>query len=69
DYIARDGYQALANALTKMNPEDIIRVVSDSGLRGRGGAGFPTGKKWELGLKIRSDRKFVICNGDEGDPG
>jgi (2Fe-2S) ferredoxin len=69
DYIARDGYQALANVLTQMNPEDVIKVVSDSGLRGRGGAGFPTGRKWELGLKIESDLKFVVCNGDEGDPG
>lgn len=69
DYIARDGYQALANVLTKMNPEEIIKVVSDSGLRGRGGAGFPTGKKWELGLQIESDLKFIVCNGDEGDPG
>jgi len=69
DYITRDGYQALAKALTEMSPEDIVKVVSDSGLRGRGGAGFPTGKKWELGLKIKSDLKFVVCNGDEGDPG
>ncbi len=69
DYIAKDGYQALAKTLTMMSPEEIIKEVSDSGLRGRGGAGFPTGKKWELGLKIDSDQKFVICNGDEGDPG
>jgi len=69
EYIARDGYQALAKALTQMTPEEIVKVVSDSGLRGRGGAGFPTGKKWELGLKIKSDVKFIICNGDEGDPG
>lgn len=69
EYIARDGYQALAKALTRMTPEEIVKVVSDSGLRGRGGAGFPTGKKWELGLKIKSDVKFIVCNGDEGDPG
>lgn len=69
DYIARDGYQALAKALTQMTPEEIVKVVADSGLRGRGGAGFPTGKKWELGLKIKSDVKYVVCNGDEGDPG
>jgi len=52
-----------------MTPQEIVKVVSDSGLRGRGGAGFPTGKKWELGLKIKSEIKFVVCNGDEGDPG
>lgn len=69
DYIARDGYQALAKSLTAMTPEEIVKVVADSGLRGRGGAGFPTGKKWELGLKIKSDVKYVVCNGDEGDPG
>ncbi|NIO22094.1 MAG: NADH-quinone oxidoreductase subunit F, partial [Candidatus Aenigmarchaeota archaeon] len=69
DYIMMDGYRALANALTQMSPSEIIKVVTDSGLRGRGGAGFPTGKKWELGLKIKSDLKFVVCNGDEGDPG
>ena len=69
DYIARDGYQGAVKALTQMTPEEVVKVVSDSGLRGRGGAGFPTGKKWELGLKIKSDVKFVVCNGDEGDPG
>lgn len=69
DYIARDGYLALAKALTMMSPGEITKEVSDSGLRGRGGAGFPTGKKWELGLKINSDIKYVVCNGDEGDPG
>jgi NADH:ubiquinone oxidoreductase subunit F (NADH-binding)/(2Fe-2S) ferredoxin/NAD-dependent dihydropyrimidine dehydrogenase PreA subunit len=68
-YITRDGYQALAKALTEMMPQEIVKVVADSGLRGRGGAGFPTGKKWDLGLKIKSDMKFVVCNGDEGDPG
>ena len=69
EYIARDGYQAAAKALTQMTPEEIVKVVTDSGLRGRGGAGFLTGKKWELGLKIKSDVKYVLCNGDEGDPG
>ncbi len=69
DYITMDGYKALAKALTQMKPEEIVKVVSDSGLRGRGGAGFPTGRKWELGLKIKSDVKYVVCNGDEGDPG
>lgn len=69
EYIARDGYQAAAKVLTQMNPEEIVRVVKDSGLRGRGGAGFPTGLKWELGLRIKSDVKYVICNGDEGDLG
>jgi len=69
EYIARDGYQAAAKALTQMTPEEIVMVVKDSGLRGRGGAGFPTGLKWELGLRIKSDVKYVICNGDEGDLG
>ena len=69
DYITMGGYQALAKALTQMTPEEIVEEVKKSGLRGRGGAGFPTGKKWELGLKIKSDVKYVVCNGDEGDPG
>lgn len=69
DYIARDGYQAVAKALTQMTPEDIIKVVKDSGVRGRGGAGFPTGLKWEFASKSRSDVKYMLCNGDEGDPG
>ena len=69
DYIARDGYLALAKALTVMDSGEITKEVLDSGLRGRGGAGFPTGKKWELGRKIKSDVKYVVCNGDEGDPG
>ena len=69
DYITMDGYKALSKALTMMKPEEVVKVVADSGLRGRGGAGFPTGKKWELGQKIKSDEKYVICNGDEGDPG
>jgi NADH:ubiquinone oxidoreductase subunit F (NADH-binding)/(2Fe-2S) ferredoxin len=69
EYISRDGYQAVAKALTQMTPEDIIKVVKDSGLRGRGGAGFPTGLKWEFASKSVSDVKYMLCNGDEGDPG
>lgn len=68
-YIAVGGYEAAKKALTSMSPEEIVEIVNNSRLRGRGGAGFPTGLKWELGLKIKSDVKYVICNGDEGDPG
>ncbi len=69
EYIARDGYQAAAKALTEMTPEEIIAIVKDSGLRGRGGAGFSTGLKWEFASKVPSEVKFMLCNGDEGDPG
>ncbi len=70
DYIANDGYLALARALTEMEPEEIIEEVKRSGLRGRGGAGFPTGLKWEICRRSPSeDGKYVICNADEGDPG
>ena len=69
DYIARDGYQAAAKALLQMTPEQIINEMKASGLRGRGGAGFPTGLKWEFCSKVKSDLKFILCNGDEGDPG
>lgn len=69
EYIAQGGYEALAKALSEMTPEDVIKVVKDSGLRGRGGAGFPTGLKWELASKQNSDTKYIICNADEGDPG
>jgi NADH:ubiquinone oxidoreductase subunit F (NADH-binding)/(2Fe-2S) ferredoxin/NAD-dependent dihydropyrimidine dehydrogenase PreA subunit len=69
EYIARDGYVALEKALTQMTPEQIVQEVKDSGLRGRGGAGFPTGLKWEAGLKAQGDTKYVVCNADEGDPG
>ncbi|MDW7759801.1 MAG: NADH-quinone oxidoreductase subunit NuoF [Acidobacteriota bacterium] len=69
EYIAYDGYQAMAKALTEMTPEEIIAEISASGLRGRGGAGFPTGKKWDLCRKEKASPKYLICNGDEGDPG
>jgi len=69
EYIARDGYKALAKALTEMAPEDIITEIKNSGLRGRGGGGFPTGLKWELCRKQQDESKFIICNADEGDPG
>ena len=69
DYIARDGYSALAKALSEMTPESIIAEITDSGLRGRGGAGFLTGKKWEFARNAPGDEKYVICNADEGDPG
>jgi len=69
EYIARDGYQALAKALTEMTREQVIAEVKKSGLRGRGGAGFPTGNKWQFVHDAPGDRKFVVCNADEGDPG
>lgn len=69
EYIAEDGYMALGKVLTEMTPEDVIQVILDSGLRGRGGAGFPTGRKWEFARKSISDQKYVCCNADEGDPG
>ncbi len=69
EYFATGGYQALAKALSKMSPEDVIDTIRDSGLRGRGGAGFPAGLKMALARKSREDTKYVICNGDEGDPG
>ncbi len=69
EYIARDGYKALAKALTEMTAEEIITELKDSGLRGRGGAGFPTGLKWELCRKQEGKVKYIICNADEGDPG
>jgi NADH:ubiquinone oxidoreductase subunit F (NADH-binding)/(2Fe-2S) ferredoxin/ferredoxin len=69
EYIARDGYKALAKALTQMEPQEIIQEVLDSGLRGRGGAGFPTGKKWRICADQPGDEKYIICNADEGDPG
>ena len=69
EYIARDGYQALAKVLTQMTPEEVIAEVKASGLRGRGGAGFPTGLKWEFVRKAPGEPKYVVCNADEGDPG
>jgi len=69
EYIARDGYFALMKVLNEMSPEQVIETVKKSGLRGRGGAGFPTGLKWELTRKSQADKKFVVCNADEGDPG
>lgn len=69
EYIAFDGYLALEKVLTKMKPEDVIQEIKTSGLRGRGGAGFPTGKKWELTRASEEKQKYVVCNADEGDPG
>lgn len=69
DYIARDGYQALAKVLSSMKPLDVIEEVKASGLLGRGGAGFPTGLKWEFTYKAPGEEKFVVCNADEGEPG
>ncbi len=69
EYIARGGYLAVCKALTTMTPEEVIRRVLDSGLRGRGGAGFPTGKKWGFCRRAQGELKYVVCNADEGDPG
>ena len=69
EYIAYDGYQALAKCLTEYTPEQVIQVVKDSGLRGRGGGGFPTGLKWSFTAANAADQKYVVCNADEGDPG
>ncbi len=69
EYIAMDGYAALGKALTQMTPDEVIQVVKDSGLRGRGGGGFPTGLKWSFTAKNQADQKYVVCNADEGDPG
>lgn len=69
EYIALDGYQALAKVLCEMEPDEVIDEVKKSGLRGRGGGGFPTGRKWESSAVVRQHEKFVICNADEGDPG
>lgn len=68
EYIAFDGYKALEKVLTKMSPEEVIEVIKNSGIRGRGGAGFPTGKKWELTRASEGKQKYVVCNADEGDP-
>jgi bidirectional [NiFe] hydrogenase diaphorase subunit len=69
EYIGRDGYQALMTALTQMDPQTVIEQISKSGLRGRGGGGYPTGLKWGMVAKAGKGQKYVICNGDEGDPG
>ena len=71
EYIGADGYEALGKVLTEMTPEDVIKIVLDSGLRGRGGGGFPTGRKWDLARRLvpDADQKYVCCNADEGDPG
>ncbi|MGM0474777.1 MAG: NADH-ubiquinone oxidoreductase-F iron-sulfur binding region domain-containing protein [Bacteroidota bacterium] len=69
EYIKRDGYFSLGRILSELTPEETVRVVQESGLRGRGGAGFPTGMKWEFARKSASDQKYVVCNADEGDPG
>ena len=69
EYIARDGYLGAGKALLELTPEQIIDEVKKSGLRGRGGAGFPTGLKWEFAHKANGDSKYVLCNADEGDPG
>ena len=71
EYIGRDGYQALGKVLKEMSPDDVIQTILDSGLRGRGGGGFPTGKKWQLARNLvkDADQKYVCCNADEGDPG
>jgi NADH-quinone oxidoreductase subunit F len=69
DYIGRDGYQAMAKALTRMTPEEVIDAVETSGLSGRGGAGFPTGTKWRFARQSPGEEKYLICNADEGDPG
>ncbi len=69
EYIAMDGYAALGKVLTEMTPEEVIKVITDSGLRGRGGGGFPTGRKWALCAPNKAPQKYVVCNADEGDPG
>ncbi len=69
EYIAVDGYQALGKVLTEYTPEQVIQIVTDSGLRGRGGGGFPTGRKWALTAPNQAPQKYVVCNADEGDPG
>jgi NADP-reducing hydrogenase subunit HndC len=69
EYIARDGYEALGTVVTEMSPKDVVTVVQDSGLRGRGGAGFPCGLKWSFTLPIETEEKYIVCNADEGEPG
>jgi NADP-reducing hydrogenase subunit HndC len=69
EYIGREGYEALGKVLSEMTPEQAIQEIMDSGLRGRGGGGFPTGLKWQITNKVQADQKYVVCNADEGDPG
>ncbi|MCL2589019.1 MAG: NAD(P)H-dependent oxidoreductase subunit E, partial [Oscillospiraceae bacterium] len=69
EYIAKGGYSAFSTALFDMSPEDVIQQISDSGLRGRGGGGFPTGRKWQQVARQKELKRYVVCNGDEGDPG
>ena len=69
EYIAMDGYFALAKVLKEMTPDDVIQTILDSGLRGRGGGGFPTGRKWRFAADQPAGQKYVVCNADEGDPG
>ncbi|MBO5653298.1 MAG: NAD(P)H-dependent oxidoreductase subunit E, partial [Clostridia bacterium] len=69
EYIATEGYRALATVLTTKTPDEVIKIILDSGLRGRGGGGFPTGMKWQFAKNSVSDKKYVVCNADEGDPG
>ncbi len=69
EYLAADGYEALGKVLSEMTPEEAIQEMIDSGLRGRGGGGFPTGVKWQIASKVEGDQKYVVCNADEGDPG
>jgi NADP-reducing hydrogenase subunit HndC len=69
EYIARDGYRAMGRVLSQMTPEQVVDAIKESGLRGRGGAGFPTGLKWEFTAKAPGSPKYVVCNADEGDPG
>ncbi|TVR42810.1 MAG: NADH-quinone oxidoreductase subunit NuoF [Bacteroidia bacterium] len=69
EYLASDGYEAMGKVLLEMQPEEAIQEMIDSGLRGRGGGGFPTGVKWQIASKVPGDQKYVVCNADEGDPG
>jgi NADH-quinone oxidoreductase subunit F len=69
EYIAIGGYSALMKTLTQMTPDSVLDEIKKSKLRGRGGAGFPTAIKWEMMKKVETDKKYIICNADEGDPG
>ncbi len=69
EYIGNDGYSALGKCLDELSPEEAIKIIMDSGLRGRGGGGFPTGLKWDITRKVENEQKYVVCNADEGDPG